>query len=145
MDKTIIKSSTGSLGPLSIATSLGSYLPITSVTFDTKGMKEVSIDLNFTAQINSPASAASRLIFVIRKTADKGGDQLIGSAYVYANTSTVIEAESFSFHYLDTEVDPGKYTYSIQLDPNSSISGASGVTITNATLTLVAAGCSDKK
>lgn len=143
MDKTIIKSSTGSYGPIMATTNLCSYAQITGITFDTKGLKDVTVNLTFTAQITSPADTTANLLFVVKKSADKGGEMPIGSTYSYINTSTVLESETFSFQVTDYCVDPGKYTYNVQLDPNSSVTD-DGVIITNGTLTLTATGKSDK-
>lgn len=144
MDKTIIKSSTGSYGPIiGSNNTLGSFAQITGVTFDTKGLKDVTVNLTFTAQIASPADATANLLFVVKKSADKGGEMPVGSTYSYINTASVLESETFSFQVTDYCVDPGKYTYNIQLDPNSSVSD-DGIIITNGTLTLTATGKSDK-
>lgn len=140
MTKPIIKSNTGSVGPLAVSTStdLNRDLPITSVTIETKDLKDVDALLNFTCQINLPEGANVNLIFIIKKYVDKGCEQVIGSSYVYTAVAANTQAESFSFQFLDKDINPGKHTYSIQLAKNSTIAGTPGVTITNGTLSLIA-------
>ncbi len=148
MTKPIIKSNTGGVGPLAVSTStnLNRDLPITSVTLETKKLDNVEALLNFTCQINLPAGANVNLVFIIKKYVDKGSENIIGGSYVYTATAENTQSESFSFQFLDQNVDPGKHTYSIQLAKNSMISETGGVTITNGTLSIIAiADEKDKK
>lgn len=141
MSKTIIKSNTGGVGPLPlITTPLSHEMPITSVTLDTKGLKDVSVLLTFTSQINLTAGVNTNLVFVVKKYVDKGSEQIIGGSYVFSTVAEVLEAETFAFQFYDNNIDPGKYTYAVQLAPNSFVGLAAGVTVTNATLSLLATG-----
>lgn len=140
MTKTIIKSNTGGVGPLSVSNSaiLNRDLPITSVTLETKDLKDVDALLNFTCQINLPEGANVNLVFIIKKFVDRGPEQILGGSFVYTAEAENNQSESFGFQFLDENVDPGKHTYSIQLAKNSLVSGKDGVTITNGTLSLIA-------
>ena len=108
MTKPIIKSNTGSVGPLAVSTStdLNRDLPITSVTIETKDLKDVDALLNFTCQINLPEGANVNLIFIIKKYVDKGCEQVIGSSYVYTAVAANTQAESFSFQFVDKDINP---------------------------------------
>lgn len=142
MTKPIIKSNTGSVGPLAVSTStdLNRDLPITSVTIETKDLKDVDALLNFTCQINLPEGANVNLIFIIKKYVDKGCEQVIGSSYVYTAVAANTQAESFSFQFVDKDINPGKYTYSIHLASNSVCNCNGGTTVTNAVLNVLAIG-----
>ena len=143
MNKPIIKSNTGSVGPLeavSTSTDLNRDLPITSVTIETKDLKDVDALLNFTCQINLPEGANVNLIFIIKKYVDKGCEQVIGSSYVYTAVAANTQAESFSFQFVDKDINPGKYTYSIHLASNSVCNCNGGTTVTNAVLNVLAIG-----
>lgn len=141
MTKQIIKSNTGSLGPLPDLASLNRDLPITSVTLETKDLKDADAYLTFTCHVNLPESTTANLVFIIKKYCDKGSSHEIGSSYVFSGVSTdSMLSKMFSFQFIDKDIHPGKYTYSIQLASNSMSNCNEGTTITNAILNLVAIG-----
>ena len=102
--------------------------------------QDVSVLLTFTSQINLTAGVNTNLVFVVKKYVDKGSEQIIGGSYVFSTVAEVLEAETFAFQFYDNNIDPGKYTYAVQLAPNSFVGLAAGVTVTNATLSLLATG-----
>ena len=145
MEKTILKSSTGSLGPLFSTASGASDLPIVNVPIDTKGLNPVDILITFNASIYMPRDVDANLIFIIKKYEAKSSPQLIGSSYVFSNSSTTSETDTFAFNYTDTGVNPGKYNYSIQLSSVSLTDYIEGIVISNATLSILAVGQEEKK
>lgn len=145
MEKTILKSSTGSLGPLFSTASGASDLPIVNVPIDTKGLNPVDILITFNASIYMPRDVDANLIFIIKKYEAKSSPQLIGSSYVFSNSSTTLETDTFTFNYTDTDVNPGKYNYSIHLSSVSLTDDIEGIVISNATLSILAVGQEEKK
>lgn len=145
MEKTILKSSTGSLGPLFSTASGASDLPIVNVPIDTKGLNPVDILITFNASIYMPRNVDANLIFIIKKYEAKSSPQLIGSSYVFSNSSTGLETDTFTFNYTDTEVNPGKYNYSIHLSSVSLTDDIEGIVISNATLSILAVGQREAK
>ena len=144
MTRTILKSSTGGVGPLPlITTPLSNDMPITSLSIDTKGINSTDILLYFTTEINLTATVSTNLMFIIKKYEAKSDPQLIGGSYIFSTAVEVAESESFAFQFLDSDVNPGRYTYSIELAPNCFVSIAAGVTLTNSTLSLIAL-CSEE-
>ncbi len=141
MTKQIIKSNTGSLGPLPDSDTVSRDLPITSVTLETKDLREAAAYLSFTCHVNLPKNTNANLIFIIKKYSDKGAVHEIGGSYVFSGVSEdTIVSKMFSFQFIDKDIHPGKFTYSIQLASNSISSCNSGTTITNATLNVIALG-----
>lgn len=146
MSRTIVRTNTGGVGPLPlITTPLTNDMPITSVSLDTKGLIDTKILLYFTTQINLTAVVNTNLMFIIKKYEAKSDAQVIGGSYVFTTVAEIAESETFAFQFLDSDVNPGKYTYAIELASNSFVSIAAGVTLTNATLTLIAVGHDEPK
>lgn len=146
MTREVIKSNTGAAGPLPGSGTINRDLPITSVTLETKDLKDADAYLSFTCNINLPPSTTASLIFIIKKYSDKGSSHEIGSSYVFSGESGEdFESKVFSFQFIDRDIHPGKFTYSIQLASNSISSSNSGTTITNATLNVIALGRDEKE
>jgi hypothetical protein len=50
----------------------------------------------------------------------------------------VLEAEAFGFQLFESNLTPGRYTYSVRLSTNSFIDVTPGLTVNNATLSALA-------
>ncbi|MBL4932829.1 DUF4489 domain-containing protein [Clostridium paridis] len=137
----VLNAATGGVGPFPVFTTpLIKNVPVVSVTIDTTTLRDPSVLLSFTAQINMPAELNVNLAFTIKRSNNQGVEQAIGGTYVFSSIAELLEAESFAFQFLDTINTKGIYTYSVQLAANSFIGIAPGLTITNATLSALAVG-----
>ncbi|PWM46837.1 MAG: hypothetical protein DBX47_01850 [Clostridiales bacterium] len=135
-----INSSTGGAGPLPVFTTLlADPINVVTTTIDTTGMKRTMNLLNFTSVINLPLGVSVTLNFEVLRTLDDGSAIKVGPTFTYSTIVDVLEAEAFSFQYADDNVAPGNYTYSVQISTNSILDVTPGATITNATLSIVAA------
>ena len=140
MTREIMLSNSGSAGPLP-GSVIGRDMPITSVTVETKDLKHANAYINFTCNVNLPANTGVNLIFIIKKYCDKGMSQEIGGSFVFAAESDdALASKMFAFQFIDKDIHPGKYTYSIQLASNSVCNCNDGTTVTNATLNVLAIG-----
>lgn len=140
MTREIMLSNSGSAGPLP-GSVIGRDMPITSVTLETKDLKHANAYINFTCNVNLPANTGVNLIFIIKKYCDKGMSQEIGGSFVFAAESDDdLASKMFAFQFIDKDIHPGKYTYSIQLASNSVCNCNGGTTVTNAVLNVLAIG-----
>ncbi|MBW6409515.1 DUF4489 domain-containing protein [Clostridium weizhouense] len=139
MGKAILKANTGGVGPLPVLTTqLIKDLPVTSVTIDTSKLKDPSVLLTFTSQINMTAELNVNLVFTVKKYVENGSEQTVGGSWVFSSIAEVFEAETFAFQFYDIAANPGKFTYTVQISSNSFIGVAAGLTISNATLSVLA-------
>lgn len=134
-----LNASSGGIGPLPVAT-LTLPINVVSTTIDTRDMCRTNNLLTFTSVITLPATATVTLNFQIRRTVNDGTGTNVGSTYTFAVTAAALLAQSFSFQFLDINVQPGFYTYSVQLSANSAISAPVGTSINNAVLSVLAVG-----
>jgi len=132
-----LNASSGGIGPLPTAT-ITTPINVVSTTIDTRDMCRTNNLLTFTCAITLPATVIVTLNFQIRRTVNDGTGTNVGSTYTFAATAAALLAQSFSFQFLDTDVQPGFYTYSVQLAANSSISIPVGSSINNAVLSVLA-------
>ena len=109
-----------------------------STTIDTHGLGSTNNLLNFSSIINLPLGISVTLNFQIRRTLNDGSSIGVGSTYTFATLVDVLEAESFSFQFFDPDVQPGFYTYSVELSTNSIIDLTPGVSVNNAVLSVLA-------
>lgn len=134
-----VGSSTGSAGPLPIITTLlADPINVVSATIDTTGMRDVTNLLIFTSTINLPLGISVTLNFQIVRTSEDGSSIKVGSTYTFATLATALESEAFSFQFADQNLRPGNYTYSVEISTNSIIDITPGVTVNNATLSIIA-------
>lgn len=128
----------GSIGPLPIITTLlASPINVVSTTIDTAGMGNTNILLTFTSTINLPLGISVTFNFQIQRAFNNGAPIGVGSTYTFATTVNVLEAEAFSFQFMDANVPEGNYTYAVNLSTNSIIDITPGATI-NAVLSVLA-------
>lgn len=136
-----LNASSGSVGPLPIITTLfAEPLNVVSTTIDTRNIGRTNNLLNFSSIINLPLGISVTLNFEITRSQGDGSPVNVGSTYTFSTIATVLEAESFSFQFLDSGVEPGFYTYSVRLSTNSIIDITPGLTINNAVLSVLAVG-----
>ena len=129
----------GGLGPLSATTTpFTAPVNIVSAGIDTRCVGSAAILLNFSGTITLPASSIVTLNIQIRRTGCGGQSAIIGSTYTFSETAAALKSESFGFQLYDPNVRPGFYIYSAELSTSSSIAGPSGVTISNAVLSILA-------
>jgi hypothetical protein len=134
-----LNASSGSVGPLPIITTLfAEPLNVVSTGIDTRGMQKTNNLLNFTSIINLPIGVSVTLNFQIRRSLNGGAPIGVGSTYTFSTLVDVLEAESFGFQFLDPDVEPGFYTYTIQLSTNSIIDITPGASVNNAVLSVLA-------
>ncbi len=131
----LLNSNTGSAGPLPVTTiPLTNPIPIVSTSVD-NDLGDADTLLTFTSIITLPLGAVVSLNFQLLRSYNGGTPVPIGSSYNFSRTAALLESDSFTFQYFDSDVEKGFYTYSVELAPSSSITVAAGVTITSATLT----------
>lgn len=134
-----VSSSTGGAGPLPVITTLlADPINVVSTTIDTTGMRDVTNLLIFTSMISLPIGISVTLNFQITRTSPDGSSIKVGSTYTFATLVTVLESEAFSFQFADQNLRPGNYTYSVEISTNSIIDITPGVTVNNATLSVIA-------
>lgn len=129
-----VNSATGGAGPLPINSCMPGPISLVSVTIDTTGMRKTRNLLIFTSQINLPLGIGVTLNFEVFRSLDGGIPAKVGSTYTFSTQAAVLESEAFSFQVLDDNLPEGTYTYSVQISSTS----APGLTITNATLSVLA-------
>jgi len=135
----VLNASSGGVGPLPIITTLfAEPLNVVSTTIDTHGLGSTNNLLNFSSIINLPLGISVTLNFQIRRTLNDGSSIGVGSTYTFATLVDVLEAESFSFQFFDPDVQPGFYTYAVELSTNSIIDLTPGVSVNNAVLSVLA-------
>ena len=133
-----LASSTGGVGPLPIITTLlAAPISVVSTTIDTTRLVRPTILLTFSSIIALPLGISVTLNFQINRSTDDGAAK-VGSTYTFSKLVDVLESESFVFQFADENLEPGVYTYSVELSTNSIIDITPGLTITNATLSALA-------
>ncbi len=131
-------SSTGGAGPLPIITTLlADPINVVSTNIDTKGMTDVTNLLIFTSTISLPLGISVTLNFQITRTNEDGSRIKIGPTFTFATLVTALESEAFAFQFADSNLKPGNYTYSIEISTNSIIDITPGLTVNNATLSVI--------
>ncbi len=134
-----LNASSGAVGPLPIITTLfASPLNVVSTSIDTRGIGSTNNLLNFTSIINLPLGISVTLNFEITRSINGGAPVNVGSTYTFSTLVDVLEAEAFSFQFFDPDVEPGFYTYSVQLSTNSIIDITPGASVQNAVLSVLA-------
>lgn len=134
-----LNASSGSVGPLPVITTLFSEpINVVSTTIDTRNIGTTNNLLHFSSIVNLPIGISVTLNFQIRRSVGDGSPINVGSTYTFATTVTVLEGEAFSFQFFDPDVQPGFYTYSIQLSTNSIIDVTPGASVNNAVLSVLA-------
>ena len=135
---TVLSSSTGGAGPLPvISTSLSEPLNIATTSVNTCCSGTTDNLIQFTSVINMPLALALTLNFQIVRSSCTGGAVKVGPTFTFREELSVIGAEGFSFQFVDNNVAPGTYTYSVQLGTGTLVASA-GVTVTNAVLSVLA-------
>jgi len=126
----VVNAAGGSIGPLPIITTLlASPINVVSTTIDTTGMGNTNNLLTFTGTINLPVGISVTFNFQIQRAFNNGAPTGVGSTYTFATTVNVLEAEAFSFQFMDANVPEGNYTYAVNLSTNSIIDITPGATI----------------
>ncbi len=134
-----MNASTGGIGPLPVITTLfAAPLNVVSTTIDTTGMSNTINLLHFSGIVNLPLGISVTFNFEILRTLDDGSAVKVGSTYTFSTLVDVLEAEAFGFQFADTNVQPGNYTYSVQISTNSIIDITPGAAVVNATLSVIA-------
>lgn len=131
-------SSTGGAGPLPIITTLlADPINVVSTAIETEGMRDVTNLLIFTSIISLPLGISVTLNFQITRTNTDGSTIKVGPTYTFSTLATALESESFAFQFADSNLRPGNYTYSIEISTNSIIDITPGLTVNNATLSII--------
>lgn len=134
-----LNAASGGVGPLPIITTLfAEPINVVSTTIDTRNIGNTNNLLHFSSIINLPVGISVTLNFQIRRSFGDGAPIGVGSTYTFSTTVTVLEGEAFSFQFMDSDVRPGFYTYSIQLSTNSIIDVTPGASVNNAVLSVLA-------
>ncbi|MEG0693068.1 MAG: DUF4489 domain-containing protein [Oscillospiraceae bacterium] len=134
-----MNASTGGVGPLPVITTLfASPLNVVSTSIDTTGMSNTINLLHFSGIVNLPLGVSITFNFEILRTRDDGSAVKVGSTYTFSTLVEVLEAEAFSFQFVDTDVAPGNYNYSVQISTNSIVDITPGASVVNATLSVIA-------
>ena len=134
-----LNAASGGVGPLPIITTLfAEPLNVVSTTIDTRGMGQTNNLLNFSSIINLPLGISVTLNFQIRRSINGGAPIGVGATYTFSTIVDVLEAEAFSFQFFDADVEPGFYTYAVDLSTNSFIDVTPGCSVNNAVLSVLA-------
>jgi len=135
-----LNASSGGIGPLPVITTLfAAPLNVVSTSIDTRDFRGSTNNLlNFTSIVNLPLGISVTLNFEITRSINSGAPVNVGATYTFSTLVDVLEAEAFSFQFLDADVVPGFYTYSVQLSTNSIIDITPGASIGNAVLSVLA-------
>jgi hypothetical protein len=134
-----LNASTGGAGPFPIITTLlANPVNVVDVTIDTTGMRVPVVLLDFTSIISLPIGISVTLNFEVTRSLNGGAPVNVGSTYTFSTLVDILEAEAFSFKFFDNNLNPGLYTYSVQLSTNSIIDITPGLTVNNATLSALA-------
>lgn len=134
-----LNASTGGAGPLPIITTLlAEAIPVVDVTVETNGMRNPVALLTFTSIVSLPLGISVTLNFKIKRSLNGGAPISVGSTYTFSTLVTALEAEAFGFQYFDNNLTSGTYTYSIEISTNSIIDITPGLTVNNATLSVLA-------
>lgn len=132
-------SNSGGAGPLPVITTLlADPINVVSTTIDSSGMRDVTNLLIFTSTISLPIGILVNLNFQILRTSEGGATTKVGSTYSFSTLATALESESFAFQFADRNLRPGNYTYSIEISTNSILDITPGLTVNNATLSIIA-------
>jgi hypothetical protein len=135
----VLSANTGGLGPLPVITTLfADPINVVSTTIDTTGLRRTTNLLQFTSIINLPLGVSVTFNFEILRSSEDGSAVKVGPTFTFSTLVEVLEAESFSFQFVDAMLAPGNYTYSVQLSTNSIIDITPGASIMNATLSVLA-------
>jgi hypothetical protein len=131
-------SSTGGTGQLPVITTLlADPINVVSTTIDTAGLRDVTNLLIFTSTISLPLGISVTLNFQITRTNQEGSTIKVGPTFTFSTLAVALESESFAFQFADSNLRPGNYTYSIEISTNSIIDITPGLTVNNATLSLI--------
>jgi len=131
-------SSTGGAGPLPVITTLlAEPINVVSTTIETAGLRDVTNLLIFTSMINLPLGISVTLNFQITRTNEEGSTIRVGPTFTFSTLAVLLESESFAFQFADSNLRPGNYTYSVEISTNSIIDITPGLTVTNATLSVI--------
>lgn len=131
-------SSTGGSGPLPLITTLlANPINVVSTAIETEGMRDVTNLLIFTSTISLPLGISVTLNFQITRTNSDGSTIKVGPTYTFSTLATVLESEAFAFQFADSNLRPDNYTYSVEISTNSIIDITPGLTVNNATLSII--------
>lgn len=128
-----MNASSGGAGPLPIITGLTAAIPIVNTTVSTLSNRNPLILLTFSGIIGIPQGTTISLNFEVIRSMENNSIK-IGPTYTVSGTYSVLTSQSTSFQIIDNNLQYGNYTYTVQLSQNSTITGAAGLTITNAVL-----------
>ncbi len=131
-----LNASSGGVGLLSTVM-ITEPINVVSTTIDTRDMRRTNNLLAFSGVVTLPSGSSVTLNFQLRRALNDGTAVNVGSTYTFVASVASLESESFSFQFLDADVLPGFYTYTVQISTNSVIS-ASGASINNAVLSVLA-------
>lgn len=130
--------SSGGVGPFPFCTTLlCNPLNVVSATINTHGDLKTNNLIRFSSIINMPLGAFVSLEFEIIRTKSNGVSKKIGQTYTFSTLAEILKSESFDFQFIDLNVGPGNYTYSVMITTNSFIDITPGVCVLNATLSVL--------
>ena len=136
--RVVLNASNGSLTPLPVTSStLTSPLNIVSTSIDVRRLSPANNLLNFSGFLYLPAGSSVNLIIQVRRTLANGQSILLGGAFMLVRSTIPAQSDTFNFQVFDPDVQPGNYTYSVELSDNSSVSGTPGSMICNAVLSVL--------
>jgi len=121
-----------------LTTLLADPINVVSTSVNTRGMYDTTNLLIFTSTINLPLGISVNLNFQISRLRGDGSAIKVGPTFTFATLATALESEAFSFQFADNNVPPGDYTYSVEIATNSLVDITPGVSVNNATLSVIA-------
>lgn len=133
-----VASNSGGAGPLPCLNTLfAEPIHVVSTTIDTAESRDVTNLLIFTSTISLPLGICATLNFQITRASEDGGTIKVGPTFTFSTFAVALESESFAFQYADRNLRPGNYTYSVEVTSNSIIEITPGLTVNNATLSVM--------
>ena len=129
-------SSTGGAGPITPSPTTAT-LNVVSTAVNTCCIGQTDNLISFSTNVVFSLALTLNLTFQVVRTSCFGTSVAIGPTYSYIRTVTAAGSENYSFQFVDQDVAPGTYTYSVQVLPGA-FTTAGSANLLNATLTVTA-------
>ena len=108
-------------------------LPIISKSLHTENDTVLML---FSCQINIMLAQYIRIFFMVKRYSSLGSPIILDSSHIFSAFGSNEKCKSFSFQLLDTDLSPGKYTYSVEAYSKSFKVLPLGLIIINPHITL---------
>ncbi len=127
----------GGIGTLPSLAAFAAPVNVVSTAADSRFAGVTNNLLHFNCIISLPNNASVTLNFQVRRAANNGLPVSIGGIHTFSLTAGSLESHSFGFQFFDANVQPGFYTYSVELAASSSVTGTVGPAVNRALLSVL--------